>query len=762
LNFSLTDSLPIFKDLVLLGGGHAHVAVLKGFGMRPLPGVRVTLVSRVVETPYSGMLPGLIAGHYSSDDAHIDLQPLARFARARTVFEEAIGLDLASRQIRFRQRPPVSYDVLSIDIGSTPNLQVAGAARHAVPVKPIDRLLDRWAALTGRLCEGSSTKRLAVVGGGAGGVELILSVQHAMRVRLACDGRNDVRLEYHLFTGEGQLLPTHNASVRRRFERILASRRISVHRGQDVVEVGTSFLRTGDGRCHEIDETLWTTQAAAAPWLAESGLAVDDHGFVRISRTLQSTSHPEVFAAGDIASMVDDPRPKSGVFAVRQGPPLARNLRRALLGEALESYRPQRQFLSLISTGDRYAVASRGPFALEGRWVWQWKDWIDRRFMQTYSTLPDKSLRARPHVPAGLADGEAMALLKDTGMRCGGCAAKVGASVLSRALQRIEVPVGPNVIIGLGSPDDGAVIATGTGDAAVHTVDFFQSMIDDPYVFGQVAATHALSDVYAMGGEPASALAIVTIPPGPEDKVEDTLTQLMAGAAAVLRDADVALVGGHTSEGAELGLGFAVNGRVDPARVLRKAGLSPGDLLIITKPLGTGTLFAADMRHRAKGRWIAAAVQAMLQSNRQAACCVQRYGATACTDISGFGLAGHLAEMLRGSGVDAEIDLDAVPVLEGAVQTLGAGIVSSLQTENVRIRRALALAPGVADDPRLPLLFDPQTSGGLLAGVPVAAAAACVEELRAAGYRASTIIGTITERGQRDRPELITVRRQTP
>ena len=380
---------------MLLGGGHAHVTVLKRFGMEPLPGVRVTLVSRVVHTPYSGMLPGLIAGHYSRDEAHIDLQPLARFAQARTVFDEAIGLDLANRQVRFRNRPPISYDVLSIDIGSTPNLQVAGAAEHTVPVKPIDRLLDRWSTLITRLSAGDASKRIAVVGGGAGGVELLLAVQYSMHGLLAREGRSDAHLEYHLFT-EGHLLPTYNASVRRRFERILAERRVRVHCGSAVVNVAAGVLRTADGRAHEIDETLWTTQAAAAAWLADSGLAVDDQGFVLVSRTLQSMSHAEVFAAGDIAAMVRDPRPKSGVFAVRQGPPLARNLRRALLNEPLEHYRPQRQFLSLISTGDQYAIASRGPIAFEGAWVWRWKDWIDRRFMRSYKDLPEMPVPTSP------------------------------------------------------------------------------------------------------------------------------------------------------------------------------------------------------------------------------------------------------------------------------------------------------------------------------------------------------------------------------
>jgi selenide,water dikinase len=748
LNFPL-------KDLVLLGGGHAHVAVLKYFGMRPLPGVRVTLVSRVVDTPYSGMLPGLIAGHYTRDDAHIDLRPLARFADARTVIDEAIGLDLSSRQVRFRERPSISFDLLSIDIGSTPDLRVAGAPRYAVPVKPIDRLLERWSALSARLCAAGAARRLAVVGGGAGGVELILAVQHSMRTRLAREGRSETNLEYHLFMDGDRLLPQHNASVGARFERILAARGITVHRRSAVVEVGAGVLRTADGRSHDVDETLWTTQAAAAPWLREAGLAVDDQGFVLVSRTLQSTSHRDVFAAGDIAAMMDDPRPKSGVFAVRQGPPLARNLRRALLGEPLEPYRPQRHVLSLISTGDRYAVASRGPFAFEGAWVWRLKDGIDRRFMQTYNALPDMPAPAPPAVPAGLAGEEAIATRAAAGMRCGGCGAKVGASVLTRALQRIRVPAHPDVLVGLGSPDDGAVIATGPGEAAVHTVDFFRSMLDDPYVFGQVAANHALSDVYAMGGEPTSALAIVTIPPGPEAKVEDALVHVMAGAAVVLADAGVALLGGHTSEGAELGVGFSVNGRVDPLRILRKGGLRTGDRLILTKPLGTGTIFAADMRHRARGQWISAAVRSMLQSNRQAVCCLQRHGATACSDVTGFGLAGHLVEMLRASRVDAELSLGSVPTLDGAEQTLAMGIVSSIQPENLRLRHAIAADGDLSRRPRFSLLFDPQTAGGLLAGLPEAAAAPCLEELRTLGYEASAVIGTITPR--RNETETIAV-----
>jgi selenide,water dikinase len=375
-------------DLLLLGGGHSHVEVLRQFGRRPMAGVRITLVSRGVYTPYSGMLPGLIAGHYTFEDAHIDLQRLARFAGARALFDEAVALDPASRIVQCLGGAPVPYDLLSINIGSTPNASVPGAAEHAIPVKPIDRFLERWDALRGRVLADARPRRIAVVGGGAGGVELLLSIHYRLRHLIEAEGRAEGRLDYHLFTTADGVLPTHNRRTQAMFERILAARRITVHRSTRIVEAGPGLLRDARGAAHAADEILWTTEARAAGWIREAGLATDDDGFVRVSPTLESVSHPGIFAAGDVASIVGHRLEKSGVYAVREGEVLAPNLRRALRGAPLGRYRPQRQFLSLISTGDRYAVASRGPFAFGGHWVWTWKDSIDRRFMRTYKELP--------------------------------------------------------------------------------------------------------------------------------------------------------------------------------------------------------------------------------------------------------------------------------------------------------------------------------------------------------------------------------------
>jgi len=339
-------------------------------------------------------------------------------------------------------------------------------------------------------------------------------------------------------------------------------------------------------------------------------------------------------------------------------------------------------------------------------------------------------------------------------MRCAGCGAKVGADVLARALARVQSLHRDDVLIGLDAPDDAAVVEVPSCKVLVQSVDFFRAIVDDPYVFGKIAATHALGDLYAMGADPQTALAIVGIPHGPEEHVEETLTQLMAGAVEVLHAAGAALVGGHTSEAAELGLGFTVNGLADPNRLLRKSGLRSGDRLILTKPIGTGTLFAADMRHQAKGQWIADAIESMLQSNREASDVFLRHGATACTDVTGFGLIGHLHEMAQASGVGVALDMARVPVLDGAEHTAGAGVFSTLYPQNLRLRRVIRNGERAASTPRFALLFDPQTAGGLLAGVPADAADACVAELRAAGYRHSAIVGGVTGEGG---PQCITL-----
>ena len=382
---------PERRNVVLVGAGHAHVTVLRAFGLNPLPGASLTLISRGRHTPYSGMLPGLIAGDYRFEDIHIDTIPLTHFAGARFHQDTAIGIDLPNRQVICRGGDRVSYDVLSIDIGSTPNTaDVPGAAEHAIPVKPIDGFLSRFDALRARTLARKGRTRLAVVGAGAGGVELLLAVQQRLSLEISRAGFPADRLAFVLVSATGDILPAFPSAFRARFRALLAERGIALVTGTRVARVEPGRLVLDGGNAINVDEILWATQAAPPDWLAASGLPVDQSGFLIVDETLRVAGRDDVFAAGDIISFAPRDLPKSGVYAVRAGPVLADNLRRTLTGRPLQPFRPQRNALYLISTGDRRAIGTRKGLTFAGAWAWRWKDWLDRRFMRQFRDLPEK------------------------------------------------------------------------------------------------------------------------------------------------------------------------------------------------------------------------------------------------------------------------------------------------------------------------------------------------------------------------------------
>ena len=431
--------------------------------------------------------------------------------------------------------------------------------------------------------------------------------------------------------------------------------------------------------------------------------------------------------------MVNHSRPKAGVFAVRQGKPLFENLQRALQRKRLKSFIPQKKFLILIGTGDERAIASRGIIGFgPHRLLWRWKDRIDRKFMDKFSDLKMEGRRQK-------AEGRR----KDSQMYCAGCGAKVGSRVLENVLHKIPQQIKrDDVLIGMENPDDAAVVRVPTDRVMVQTIDYFRGLVDDPYLLGKITANHCLSDLFAMGAMAQSGLAIATIPYDAPSKQEDTLYQLLLGATEVLNEAGAVLMGGHTTEGEELAFGLTCNGLGSQKKLLYKGGMKPGDVLILTKALGTGTLFAADMRLKARGRWIESAIKSMLTSNENAAKLLLEYGATACTDVTGFGLVGHLLEMLKGQTVGVELDMEAIPVLPGVAETLEQGIFSSLYPENLRLSASIQNRERGSRHPLYPLLFDPQTSGGLLATVPADLANVCLNALQQE-YSVCRIIGRV-------------------
>ncbi len=693
---------PITTDILLLGAGHAHVEILRRFALSPEPGTRLTLIGREPETPYSGMLPGLLRGDYATRQAHIDLAPLAAAAKARLILGEATSIQLNTRTVTVPGRPDIPFDLLSLNVGGEPAIPPDGG----IAVKPIGRFLAQLHSLEATLRDHA---HIAIAGGGPAGVELALSLAHRFRARF--------RLT--LISDSPEPLSDAPEKARQIAIAALTEAGVDILRGTMAGSFQDGRLALSNGSFLAADACLRATGVEGPAFLALSGLACDARGCVQVDKALRSISDPVVFAAGDCASIQGSPRPKAGVWAVRAGRHLEKNLRLAARHQPLKPWRPQREALVILGLGHRRAVAWRNGFTFSGNWVWRWKDWIDRRWMRMYTEM---KMTPDPSDP----------------MRCGGCGAKVGAEVLAGALSDLPRSENADLLVGLDAPDDAAVLRVPEGKLLVQSVDHFRAFIDDPFLFGQVAAAHALSDLHAMGAQPWTALAVAAVPYGPGSKMRADLSAMLRGAVEILRADGCALVGGHSGEAEEAALGFAVSGLATPGTLTRKGGLRVGDALILTKPLGTGIVLAGHMRGLARASWLTTAFASMRHSNGAAARVLREHAVSACTDVTGFGLAGHLGEMTRASGAAAVLWRDAVPVLPGALELLVLGVESTLAPDN---RRAV---PHLGTHPRERVLLDPQTSGGLLAGVPAERAEGCLKALRAAGMTAA-IVGAVEE-----------------
>jgi len=696
-------------DLVLLGGGHTHVLLIKALAMRPIDSVRVTLVSEKALTPYSGMLPGFVAGHYSLEQTNIDLNKLCRKAGVRWINARATNIDPVQKHISLQAQAGVDFDVLSIDIGSTPDQGVTGANEFTTGVKPIVGFQQQWGELleSSKLQQGSSSSELnwGVVGAGAGGVELVMAMAYRLRAI--------PHLKFHIIFRGPSVLDGYPKKVIKTIERKLKQLKVSLHPNFSVAEVTINGVYSANNKHIEIDKCIWCTGAIGAPWLAESPLETSPKNFVLVNEYLQSTSHSHVFAVGDIAEMVHDPRPKAGVFAVRQAPELEANLRHYFANKPLQKINLQSEFLSLLALGEKSAVASRNGLTVSGRWVWRWKDSIDQKFMDQFSNLP----MLMPSIATEKQSNEEM--------HCAGCASKLGPDVLIGNLKHVN-----------GSNDtrleDAHLWEAKVDHSLVQSIDGFRSFTSDEYLFAKICVNHALSDINAMGALPTHAQCWINLSFNHERLQQRDHLRLLKAISNSLRQQGAKLSGGHSSEGFETHVAIVANGEVAQGKHWSKRGAQAGDVLLLSKSLGTGVVLAADMQAAADADAVDAAYESMLDSNYIAAQQLLAVTPSAVTDVTGFGLLGHLLEMLDGASTEldqnlcAEISLDDIPFISGAQALAKAGWRSSLypQLENYlnRCRYSEHLSSH-----QLELLLDPQTSGGLLASVSSSNARALLE-----------------------------------
>jgi len=703
----MKQAIPFTRDLVLIGGGHTHALVLRSWGMNPLAGVRLTVINPGPTAPYSGMLPGFVAGHYTRDELDIDLVKLARFAGARLINGKAVAIDPLAKTITVPDRPAVAYDVAAIDVGITsemPNL--AGFTEHGIPAKPLGTFATRWNAFRAS----ATAPKVAVIGGGVAGAELAMAMAHALR-----DHNPQVAL-----IDRGQVLDGFNRPARSRLLAALSEQGVTCVENADVVEVLAHGVRLADGRIIASDFTTGAAGARPHDWVAEIGLDLQD-GFVTVGPTLQS-SDPDIFAVGDCAHLSHDPRPKAGVFAVREAPYLYDNLRARLSGGPMRNFWPQSDYLKLISLGGKSALAEKLGTAGRGGILWRWKDHIDRTFMTQFEGLPQMDMPLPLRVAAGVKDA-----VGDAPM-CGGCGAKVGRDALGAALGDLPVTNRTDIVPMLG--DDAALITVG-GQRQVLTTDHLSAVTDDPVTMARIATVHALGDIWAMGAAPQAATLTLILPRMTNALQARTVTEITQTVAQTLIDAGAALVGGHTTMGEGLTIGLTITGlcKTDPITL---AGGQSGDVLVLTKPIGSGTIMAAEMRRAARGEDVLACLHTMQKPQGDLTAVLA--DAHAMTDVTGFGLAGHLAGICAASGVGATVRLADVPLMQGALALAQSGIRSSLYPDNRMVQGINA-----PDTAQAALMFDPQTGGGLLAALSPQDAA------RVATAPDVQIIGTLTD-----------------
>ncbi|MGZ8222621.1 MAG: selenide, water dikinase SelD [Methylobacter sp.] len=746
------SSTPIVSDLVLLGGGHANIQVLKMLAMNPIGGLRITLISDQTHSPYSGMIPGYLAGYYSYEECHFDLRRICEELGQRFIKAKIIGIDPQRKKIQLENRAEVSYDCASINVGIAPKSienSSAEAALKLIPLKPISRFIAHWDRLMAdlKVYKGSDSLRLAVIGAGASGVEI------SIILKMLID-QNSWNAEVNLIHRHKFLVSAKDHSAQRRLSKTLEELGIKVLKNTQAIKEQENGLVLKDDQgliqTKDFYRVLTATEASAPQWFKQSGLPVNPDGFVKVTGNLLVEHEHDLFAAGDCIHFSPSPLKKAGVYAVRQGMVLEHNIRTYFTGKsALKTFHPKKNVLSLITIGDHKALVHQDSASIL-RWMWPsllWtvKDGIDRRFM--------KRFQARTFSVKPLHFDKAMPVPKTTlvpedweSNTCGGCGSKLGASTLALSLNKLDIPNDDAVLLGVKDGEDCALTRFSEHTLCLQSIDQFRSFISDPYLLGQTATQHALSDIYAMGGVAKTVQVGLTLEAANKKIHQEDIFQLMSGVLDILTKSAASLVGGHTGEGAELAISIAVQGEVAPDRVLRKQLAKPGNLLILTKPVGTGVVFAANMLAQANGKLVDQALSSMLESNKNAMETIKAFDVSGCTDITGFGLLGHAFEMLGKNsdhGLGIKIDYQAIPVFDGVGELFTKGYYASIAGENYQSLSAVLDAE--VSNQKFPALFDPQTSGGLLFSVPSDQAQECLNVLHQNGVVKAGVIGEVID-----------------
>lgn len=696
------EEIPITNDLVLIGGGHSHLSVLMKLSKKPLNGNRITLITNEIDTPYSGMIPGYIEGIYSWRDSHIDLYRLCLKLNVRFIHAEVERVSAYEKEIYFKDRPKIKFDVLSINTGiQSNNREIKGAAKYCLPVKPISKLTNNF------LNKITNFKSIAFIGGGAGSVELALAIKKRF-----LNINQDIKIT--IITGKRGLLSTFPQKTKLTSLKTLEKFKIDIIEYKRVLEVKPKQIILSDKSILKIDKAILSTNSMTPKWLAKSDILLTKDNYILVNKSFQ-TNYKYVFASGDVIDFNNQNLKKAGVFAVRSGKPLAINIRKFILGKKLVEYKFNKNYLALIGTSKRSAIATKYNLTFNSRFFFYLKKYIDQNFIKKFS---DFRIRKKFTLDALKTDvlnifvkhKEKITDENDI-MQCKGCAAKVPLNALKQALPKDIVSTSEDAVSVPGHPE------------LYQTVDMISSIITDPFLLGKIAANHSISDMVSVNSKITSAMMILQLPLSKTEINSRDLEQVLLGANEIFKTIDCPLIGGHTMIGKDKDpiIGFSILGQKQKKIKIMKnrRKIKTKDLLILTEKIGSGLIFAGINNYLIDSYFQIDVIKQMIKGNLNFGKISNQLNILSMTDITGFGLANHLLNLIKrdNSKTGLTIYPNKIPLFEGVNECLNKDIKSSLFKSNYDIAQKDIIYK--RDKSKLDnILYDPQTVGGIAFIIP--------------------------------------------
>ena len=696
------EEIPITNDLVLIGGGHSHLLVLMKLSKRPIKGNRITLITNEIDTPYSGMIPGYIEGIYSWRDSHIDLYRLCLKLNVRFIHAEVERVSAYDKEIYFKDRPKIKFDVLSINTGiQSNNSDIKGAAKYCLPVKPISKLANNF------LNKITNYKSIAFIGGGAGSVELALAIKKRFL-------NINQEIKITIISGKRGLLSAFPQKTKLISLKTLEKFKIDIIEYKRVLEVKPKQIILSDKSILKIDKAILSTNSMTPKWLTRSDILLTKDNYILVNKSFQ-TNYKYVFASGDVIDFDNQNLKKAGVFAVRSGKPLAVNIKKFIIGKNLLEYKFNKNYLALIGTSKASAIATKYNLTFNSKFFFYLKSYIDKRFIKKFSDF-----RIRKKITLDVLKTSLLNIFvkhkekitdENNFMQCKGCAAKVPLNALKKALPQEIVSTSEDAVSVPNYPD------------LFQTVDMINSIITDPFILGKIAANHSISDLVSVNSQITSAMMILQLPFSKTEINSRDLEQVLLGAKEIFKLVDCPLIGGHTMIGKDKDpvIGFSILGQKQKKMesIKNRRNIKTKDLLILTERIGSGLIFAGINNYLIDSHFQTDVIKQMIKGNLNFGKISNHLNILSMTDITGFGLANHLLNLIKrdNSKTGLTIYPNKIPLFEGVNECINKNIKSSLFESNYDIAQKDIIYK--RDKSKIDnIIYDPQTVGGIAFIIP--------------------------------------------